>query len=782
MNINKNNKWIIIKPNFMKIRKINFDKYLQIFDKYPREYFVFIFFFIFATIIILKVFDYTVSRYDFYKNLADRQQKTQTSIPVTRWSIYSNNDRWKVLATSVDLNDLAIDPAVEWDKNKLKAFLTDIVYKQNCYLKWDKNCYKDMLKFLHTLEIPEFKFEESYIKWLIWWKIEKDINKKKLTNVLIADTLSQEELEKIKWLNLVWIYVNWLNLYANPEEIVNPKTIATALTTILQEDETNLSYRMRKRELRYIPIISKLSISLYDEIIKKINDEKESIKRWFLTQEKWIWNFIILTPNPNRFYPERFLSSQVLWFLDNWWIGRYGIEWYFNNLLKWKEWSLITKKDTMWRVIDPSTLKQEEIRVAWANITLTIDRNIQKKVEEELEKWVEEFRANKWSVTVMNPKTWEILAMASYPSFDPNEPWDVYEVEKVSYWKYPNPSDLLWKTVLVEDNEHWDELLYDNKKIKLRVATREELYNWALVKYKYTNDYWAWVYMNDTIQNLYEPWSIMKPVTVAAWIDSWEIRRYDLYKDPGYAEVWDYKIKNVSNQCIWLKTFQNALNFSCNVWMLKIADKMWKSLFSKYLSDFWFWKLTWITLEWERTGTMTPYEKWSRAQLFTTSFGQWIVTTPLQMARSYSVIANGWIYMQPYIVKSIKFDDWRIVENKANPVQRVIKETTSKIVRDMLEEWGQVWFAKAGWVPGYKIAGKTGTSQIAYKWTYEKWVATTIGSYAWFAPAQDPRFVMIIKLERPRTSEYWESTSALIFWRIARYILDYYTIPKSEIK
>jgi cell division protein FtsI/penicillin-binding protein 2 len=98
----------------------------------------------------------------------------------------------------------------------------------------------------------------------------------------------------------------------------------------------------------------------------------------------------------------------------------------------------------------------------------------------------------------------------------------------------------------------------------------------------------------------------------------------------------------------------------------------------------------------------------------------------------------------------------------------------------MLEEWGQIWFAKAGWVPGYNTCGKTWTSQIAYKGTYEKWAATTIGSYAGFAPSEDPRFVMIVKLERPRTSEYWESTSAKIFWRISAYIMDYYAIPKNE--
>lgn len=769
-----------MKINYKKI-KIYTDKFVKIFDKYPREYFAFLFFLMCGLFLIYKVFYYTVLNYDFYKSMADNQQKSETSIPVTRWNIYSNNDMWKVLATSVDLDDLAIDPKQVWDKAKLKVFLTDIVYKQTCYLKTEKSCINDLSKFLHTLELPDFKFEEPYIKWIISTKLENDINKKKLTNLLISDTLPPDQIENIKTLNLPWIYVNWVNLYANPEEVKDQITEWEAIAKVLWDDKDKISNLLRKREIRFVPIISKLSISLYDEINQKIAEEKENIKRWILEETNSIGNFIILTPTPQRFYPERSMAAQVLWFLDNSWIGHYGIEWYFNDMLKWKQWSVTTRKDTMWRVIDPSNLKEEDIPVDWANITLTIDRNIQKKAEEELEKWVNEFRANKWSVTIMNPKTWEILAMASYPSFDPNEPGDVYEIEKVTNAKYPNPQvDLLGKTVLVEDNQKWDELLYNNKKIKLRLATREESANPALVRYKYVNDYGAWVYLNDTIQNLYEPGSIMKPVTVSAWIDSWEIRRYDLYNDPGYAEVWDFKIKNVSSQCIWLKTFQNALNFSCNVWMLKIADKMWKSLFSKYLYDFGFWKLTWINLEWERFGQIQPYEKWSRAQLFTTSFGQGIVTTPLQMASAYSTIANWWIYMQPYIVKSITFDDGRVVENKANPVQRVIKESTAKIVTDMLKEWGQIWFAKAGWVPGYNTCGKTWTSQIAYKGTYEKWAATTIGSYAGFAPSEDPRFVMIVKLERPRTSEYWESTSAKIFWRISAYIMDYYAIPKNE--
>ena len=172
---------------------------------------------------------------------------------------------------------------------------------------------------------------------------------------------------------------------------------------------------------------------------------------------------------------------------------------------------------------------------------------------------------------------------------------------------------------------------------------------------------------------------------------------------------------------------------------------------------------------------------WSQAQLLTSSYWLWVSITPLQMASAYSVLANGWIYIKPRILDEIKFPDWRVIKYKKEEVRRVIKKTTSDLVIKMLVDSAANWVAKKWNVEWYSIAWKTWTSSIPYKWRYEKWQGTTIWSYAWFWPAEDPKFVIIVKLNRPRTGQgYWWATSSHIFKEIAAYLLDYYWVPKRK--
>jgi cell division protein FtsI/penicillin-binding protein 2 len=507
------------------------------------------------------------------------------------------------------------------------------------------------------------------------------------------------------------------------------------------------------------------------------------LSKWVLLSEKSINWFFILTPNPSRYYPEWNLASQVIWFVDNSWAWNYWIEWYFNDILKWNNGEIISRKDTNWRIIDTISLNEEDLIWEWVQIYLTIDRNIQKKVEEVLEKWVKQYKANKWRVIIMNPKTGDIIAMASYPSFDLNNFWDVYEIEKVNYYEYPNPTtDLLWYPILVEDNEVWTKFIYDNKEIYLREATREELWDMVLVKYKYKNDYWAWVYRNDVISALFEPGSIMKALTVAIWIDTWEITPESTYNDEWSVQIDQFTIKNTDRHCLGYHTFWNALDRSCNVWMVRISQKVWKVLMHQYLEDFWIWILTWIELQWEANAKLEDWEKWSQAGLFTRSYGLWVSLTQLQMASAYNVIANWWIYIKPKIIDKIVYPDGREVVYKPEELRRVIKESTSKTVVDMMYNWthnGQ-WLTEGGHVEWYRFALKSWTAQIAYRWQYETWIGSTIGSFAWFWPIEDPQFTMIVTLERPRTNEWWASTSWKIFQEIATYLVDYLEIPKRK--
>lgn len=757
-------------------------KIKHLLSQYPREYYVFSFFGIFLFFIISKLFSFTIINSEYYKTLALRQQTSKTLLQVSRWNIYSSNEKWKVLATSVDLDDLAVDPSIEGDKSKLAEFLRDIIYSEICYLKSNTQCRKSLQKFIETLDLPDFRMNEIYIKDKIAEKLQSILSRTKVTSVLIKDNLTVEQIFDLEKLKLAWVYVNGSNLYVNPEEIIDQNFIANKISSVTQDNIDDIKFLIRKRILKYLPLLSKISIGTSETIKQKLSEEKQAYSRWFIGKEKLIGSFIILSPNWQRYYPENDMASTILWFVDNDGEWKYGIEWYFNDVLKWKNSNTYAKKDIMWRMIEPMSF-EDQTNIAWANITLTIDRNIQKAVEEIIDTDLATYRANSISVIIMDPKNGAIITMATNPRFDPNTSWDAYELEKVTYMKYPNPPiDLLWARVLAVDNIKGTEYIYDGKKIYLREISREELNDWKLEKYVFTNRKWWGIYKNDIIQDLYEPGSIFKPIVFAAAIDSGEMSRYDMYQDNGFVQIDNYKIKNVSKQCIGYNTFQNAMNYSCNVWMINIAKKIWASIFYKYIDNFGLGKKTWITLEWEVFWRLDPYERWSRAQLFTTSFWQWITATMLQMASVYSVIANGWVYYKPQIVKSIEFPNGKTIVNKAEATHRVIKESTSKTMMQVLLDSVDHGVAKNWAVKWYSVAGKTGTAQIAYKWKYESGEASTMWFYAQIAPVEDPKFVMIVKVERPRSSIYGWETVARTAARITQYLFNYYAIPPKNVK
>ena len=756
-------------------------KLISFLNKYPREYYVAWFFLMFLLVIIIELFSFTVINNAYYKELADKQQISQVKLPNSRWSIYSSNEIWRVLATSVDLNDLAIDPSLEWNKDKLAILLTDIVYKELCYLKSVNDCRVWLSRFLGVLEIQNFRMNEDFIKELIIKRVNERINRNRVTSVLIRDNLTNAQSYELDKLNLAWVYVNWANLRINPEEILDDDFVATKISETLWSNFDTIKHLIRKRDLRYVVILNKLSISSSEEIKQRIEDEKQAINRWLLKREESIGHYIILTPNWHRLYPENNMAASIIWFVDSSWVWRYWLEWYFDNILRGTTWDIYSRKDIMWRVINPSTLKINDTWVSWANITTTIDRNIQKAIEDILDEDVFEYGANNISVVVMDPQTWAIISMATHPRFDLNRPGDAYELIRVTPDRYPNPEvNLRWARVMAIDNRTWDEYFYRWQKIFLREISYEEFSDPSLEKYVFANRQWAWVYRNHTIEDIYEPWSIFKPMLMAAWIDSWEINRYDMYQDNWYIKIDQFTIRNVASQCLWYHTFQNAMNYSCNVWMIRIAQRLWRALFHKYLDSFWFGKKTWITLDWEVSGRLDPYERWSTAQLLTTSYWLWIWTTMLQMASAYSVLANWWIYYKPQIVKTIEFADWRIITNKAEATHRVIKEETSRIMTEVLVDWVKNWEARVWHIPWYNIAWKTWTAQIASRWTYETWPASTMASYAWYWPAENPRFVIVVRVARPRASQWWWATAWRTFNKISEFLLNYYKIPPSN--
>lgn len=759
----------------------------NIYEKWQDIHTIMIFFLFCFWFLVWKIISYTIFDYKFYNELADKQQIWTFSVPINRWIIYSSIEReWKnkessFFATSINLYNLAIDPKAKGDKQKLWEYLINIVYSEICQWKASSKCKDNLLKFLWVLDLEDFENSPEYVKKAIWKKIISRINQEKVTNVTLLTDASSIQISKINSLNIKWIYIKNNNINVNPEEFNQSDENIKNISEILLLNTEKVKSLTRKRQVRYVKIYDKLSINTSEEIKNLIKEEKEAIKKSILDKENSIYWFFIMEDNPSRYYPEWDIASQIIGFTDSSWVWQYWLEWYFNNILKWNNWKIIARKDVNNRIINTIELEKEDLIWEWVQIVTTIDRNIQKKVEEILESWVKKYKANKWTIVVTEPKTWKIIAMANYPTYDINHFWDVWELEKVTRSKYPNPSiDLLWYPVFVVDSENGKKFRYDWKEIFLREAKTEELWNQALVKYKYKNWYWPWVYQNDAISWLYEPWSIMKAITVAIWLDTWEINTKEKYEDKWSVKIDNFEIKNESDKCLWYNTFWHSLDFSCNVWMIRIFQRVWKALVAEYFENFWFWEKTNIELLWENFATLWAWEKWAKANLFTKSYWLWISVTPIQMATAYNVLANWWIYVKPKIVEKIIYPNWKILEYKTEQVRRVIKEETSKEITKMLYDWIEKWLAKNWAVEWYSLAWKTWTAQILYKWKYQSWPGWTNASYAWYWPIENPKFVIIVKLERPRTNVYGSATSWELFSQVAEYLLDYYWIPKSK--
>jgi len=191
----------------------------------------------------------------------------------------------------------------------------------------------------------------------------------------------------------------------------------------------------------------------------------------------------------------------------------------------------------------------------------------------------------------------------------------------------------------------------------------------------------------------------MKAITVSTGIDTGEIKAGDMYQDDMQVKIDNFTIKNDSAKCGGYHSFAHALNYSCNVGMIRIAQRIGKALFYNYFELFGFNSLTNISLQGEVYSKLIPYEKWSTAQLFTSSYGLGVSVTPLQMATAYSAIANGGVYVKPKIINKIEYPDGKVVEYKPEITHRVIKESTAKTVTNLLVDGVNNGVAKRGAVP-----------------------------------------------------------------------------------
>ncbi len=284
-------------------------------------------------------------------------------------------------------------------------------------------------------------------------------------------------------------------------------------------------------------------------------------------------------------------------------------------------------------------------------------------------------------------------------------------------------------------------------------------------------------YNNTSIFTPYEPGSIFKPITMAAALDLGQLAPETTFTDPCERKISGHTIHNALNKCYGLTTMTNVLVNSINTGMVWVEEKIGTERFRQYVEKFGFGKKVGITLNTETAGDISSLSQKPAIYAANGSFGQGLTVTPLQMAMAYGAIANEGVMMKPYIVKETRQYNGAREVTKPGPVDSVISPRTAKLLTGMLTavvSRGESY--RQARLSDYYIAGKTGTAQIPGRGGYSE---DTNHTFAGFAPATDPAFVLIVKFERP-DRRWAESTAAPVFRDIMKFALEYYGIPKER--
>jgi len=492
-------------------------------------------------------------------------------------------------------------------------------------------------------------------------------------------------------------------IYAQPKFLdKSPEEIAKLIAPILELPEDGLISKLGKKDDPYEPLKHKVEDSQAEKI-KNLN--LAGIK---VSQETF------------RYYPEKDIGANVLGYVGfdqkNVKKGLYGAEGYFDKDLAGQQGEIQSEKDITGNLISIGEKKFVQAEDG-DDIVLTIDKTVQYEVCSQLNQHAKTIEAETGTAIVMDPKTGAIIAMCSYPDFDPNE-----------YNKVSNPG----------------------------------------------------AYNNLAIFEAYEPGSIFKPVTMAAGLDLGLITPDTTYIDEGFVKIDNFTIRNYDKLAHGKNTMSEVLQHSLNTGTIFVVRQMDKKDFKKYVEKFGFGQKTGIQLDTEVAGNIDSLKKKGEVFAATASFGQGITATPLQMVQAFSAIANGGKMVKPYIVDKIKrFDGTVVVPDRPVP-QQIISSKTATLLTGMLVnvvEKGEGTKAK---VPGYYIAGKTGTAQIP-DFVHGGYSNQTNHSFIGYAPIEDPVFVMIIKFQNPKKGSFAATSTAPLFSRLSKFLLDYYHVVPDKL-
>jgi len=425
-------------------------------------------------------------------------------------------------------------------------------------------------------------------------------------------------------------------------------------------------------------------------------------------------------PEPKRIYPNGHLLGQVIGITDVDSIGIEGIEYHYDSLLTGKTRKITLKRDARGHKIlnDPSEIQEiDQYKTSGHDIVLTIDSQIQYIVERQLKEGIEEVGGEKGMAIIMNPETGEVLAMASYPFLDPN-----------NFSKFPE-------------------------------VNRRNLPIWYA----------------------HEPGSTMKVFLASSALDDKKVNPNSKFNcENGRRRIGSAVIRDIKPR--GTLTVAEIVKYSSNIGASKIGELLGRDKYYKYLNKFGFGKKTGMGLPGESSGLLAAPRKWGPIELATISFGQGISVTSLQLVTALSAIANGGYLMKPYVIEKIVGPDGNVIEqNSPEVVTRVISYDTSYQMKQIMQGVVENGTGKKAQIPGFSVAGKTGTAQIPNPKSGGYYSNRYIASFIGFAPVEDPEIVMVVVVEAPRKKTHGGSVAAPIFKQIAEKVLFHMGISPKKV-
>lgn len=416
-----------------------------------------------------------------------------------------------------------------------------------------------------------------------------------------------------------------------------------------------------------------------------------------------------------RYYPKRKLAASTLGFVGLDNQGLAGIEHYHHAVLKGRVQRTVLEKDARGRFLW-TTANAQDLNPGKQDVVLALDEVIQFIAERELNRQVKEYRAKSGLAIVMDPFSGAVYAMASAPEFNPN-----------NYAAYPPH---IWR--------------------------------------------------NDAVASAFEPGSIFKPIVAAASLEEGLAGPDDIFFcENGSYQIGKSRISEASNHQFGWLTLRNIIAKSSNIGAIKIAQRLGNRRFYDYIRKFGFGRRLGVDLPGEASGTLRSIRQWSGLSLASISFGHEISVTPIQMVSAIAAIANGGVLIRPRLTQAILKNG--VLDRTFEPeaLQTVLSEETSRQMINILKSVVKTGTGAKAAIPGFEVAGKTGTAQKIDPKTQTYSKTKYLASFVGFVPADAPRLVILVMIDEPQKTYWGGEVAAPVFQKIARKTLRYLHIPSS---